>query len=257
MKPQADDSRNAVCLSFLEPLSLYSTATQNHSRLVLALAWPHFCVTSHVGIFCVVWRKFFALPNAKPQRKSVEYRLRWVPNGNFNLCVGHVYFMFFVLISFTYGGQHKPNVQWNMGLSPPRHMEIISILFRLYYFPPFVPFSFCYCRWKTLITVQSVLTNICDFQIGNLCPTSVVYWDGLSEMADTIPCSTTKESNMTKPSLLHREHNQKRSYWEIVSGESYEYECSKAIILTKGQRATASMLAKGSIVALLYWRKCV
>ena len=30
-------------------------------------------------------------------------------------CVGHVHFMFFVLISFAIGGQCKPTFQWNMG----------------------------------------------------------------------------------------------------------------------------------------------
>ena len=33
-------------------------------------------------------------PDAKPKRKPVEYRLRWVPTQNFR--VGHVHFMFFV-----------------------------------------------------------------------------------------------------------------------------------------------------------------
>ena len=30
-------------------------------------------------------------------------------------CVGHVHFMFFVLISFAFGTQRKPSFQWNMG----------------------------------------------------------------------------------------------------------------------------------------------
>ena len=42
-----------------------------------------------------------------PQHKSVEYRMRWVPN---------VHFMFFVLISFAFGSQCKPSFQWTMGL---------------------------------------------------------------------------------------------------------------------------------------------
>ena len=33
------------------------------------------------------------------------------------LCVGHVHFIFFVLISFALGSRHKSNFQWNMGLS--------------------------------------------------------------------------------------------------------------------------------------------
>ena len=35
-----------------------------------------------------------------------------------NFRVGHVHFMFFVLISFAFGGQHKPIIQWNMGFRP-------------------------------------------------------------------------------------------------------------------------------------------
>ena len=56
----------------------------------------------------------FASPNAKPKRKSVEYRLRWVPNAKF-LC-WHVHFMLFVSISFAFGSKHKRVFQWNMGL---------------------------------------------------------------------------------------------------------------------------------------------
>ena len=54
----------------------------------------------HVGIFCVRWHTFFALPNAKPQRKSVEYRLPWVPNWIFALAM--YISCFFVLISFAF-----------------------------------------------------------------------------------------------------------------------------------------------------------
>ena len=38
--------------------------------------------------------KSCVLPDAKPKRKPVEYRSRWVPTQNFR--VGHVHFMFFV-----------------------------------------------------------------------------------------------------------------------------------------------------------------
>ena len=30
--------------------------------------------------------------------------------------VGHIHFMFFVLISFALGSQREPSFQWNMGL---------------------------------------------------------------------------------------------------------------------------------------------
>ena len=52
-------------------------------------------------------------PDAKPRRQSVEYRLRWVPTQNAG--VGHVYFMFFVYISFAFGTQREPKFRWNMG----------------------------------------------------------------------------------------------------------------------------------------------
>ena len=52
-------------------------------------------------------------PNAKPQRLSVKYRLRWVPNAKFShwQCTFHL----FLLISFAFGGQRKPSIQWSMG----------------------------------------------------------------------------------------------------------------------------------------------
>ena len=55
------------------------------------------------------------LPDAKPKCKPVEYRLCWVPTQNSG--VGHVHFMFFVLILFALGSQRKPSFQWNMGLT--------------------------------------------------------------------------------------------------------------------------------------------
>ena len=58
--------------------------------------------------------KICFLRDAKPKRKPVEYRLRWVPTQNSG--VGHVHFMFFVLISCALGSQHEPSFQWNMGL---------------------------------------------------------------------------------------------------------------------------------------------
>ena len=37
-----------------------------------------------------------------------------------NVCVGHVHFVFFVLISFAFVGQRKASFQWNMGLRRDR-----------------------------------------------------------------------------------------------------------------------------------------
>ena len=50
--------------------------------------------------------KICVLPDAKLKRKPVEYRLPWVPTQKSG--VGHVHFMFFVLISFALGSQANP-----------------------------------------------------------------------------------------------------------------------------------------------------
>ena len=69
--------------------------------------------------------KICVTPNANPQSKFLEHRLRLVPNATFShwQCIfhfiGNVYFTFLVLISFVsfvFGGQHKPSLQWSMGL---------------------------------------------------------------------------------------------------------------------------------------------
>ena len=83
-------------------LSLYSTATQN------------------------TWRRGLGLGNAKPKCKPVEYRLRWVPTQNSG--VGHVHFMFFVLIPFVLGSQREPSFQWNMGLRVVVFGNVIELL---------------------------------------------------------------------------------------------------------------------------------
>ena len=59
--------------------------------------------------------KSCVLPNAKPKRMPVEYRLRWVP-GVGSLCWGCT-FHIFVLISFEVGSRRKRIFQWNMGFS--------------------------------------------------------------------------------------------------------------------------------------------
>ena len=63
------------------------------------------------------------LPDAKPKRKPVEYRLHWVPG------VGHVHFIFFVLISFALGSRRKRSFQWNNGFT---HFSIkMNEIFRI------------------------------------------------------------------------------------------------------------------------------
>ena len=67
-----------------------------------------------IGVLADAKPKIGVLADVKPKRKPVEYRLHWVPTQNSG--VGHVHFMFFVLISFALGSQRKPSFQWNMGL---------------------------------------------------------------------------------------------------------------------------------------------
>ena len=86
-----------------------------------------------------------ALPNAKDTNMLVSFPLgdanfSYPPTQNLNasqwnigcvgfqtqiFCVGHVHFMFFVLISFAFGGQRKPSFQWNLGLRPSEKSELL------------------------------------------------------------------------------------------------------------------------------------
>ena len=44
-----------------------------------------------------------------------------------NFRVGHVHFMLFVLISYAFGGQRKPSIQWNMGFKVRGQSRLICI----------------------------------------------------------------------------------------------------------------------------------
>ena len=57
---------------------------------------------------CVTQRK---TPNAS------QWNIGCVGSQTQISCVGHVHFMFFVLISFVFGTQRKPSFQWNMGFT--------------------------------------------------------------------------------------------------------------------------------------------
>ena len=54
------------------------------------------CVTPNVNA------KICVTPNAKPQRESVEYRLRWVPNAKFWRwpCTFHVVCAHFICVGY-------------------------------------------------------------------------------------------------------------------------------------------------------------
>ena len=70
----------------------------------------------HVGIF---WRyltlKFALAPTPTPD--ASQWNIGGVGPSGFGADVGHVHFMFFVLISFAFCSQRKPSFQWNMGLT--------------------------------------------------------------------------------------------------------------------------------------------
>ena len=75
---------------------------------------------------------YFALPDTKPPTTTLKFALAPTPTpdaSQWNIGgvgpsgvgagVGHVHFMFFVLISFAFCSQRKPSFRWNMGFTPP------------------------------------------------------------------------------------------------------------------------------------------
>ena len=76
----------------------------------------------HVGIF---WRyltlKFASAPTPTPD--ASQWKIGGVGPSGVGAGVGHVHFMFFVLISFTFCSQRKPSFQWNMGHAEGGHIK--------------------------------------------------------------------------------------------------------------------------------------
>ena len=100
-----------------KPFTLGPGVGLDHQRHNFALEIPK-CRYPKNAKVCVIPNANFKIcltPNAKHQCESVEYRLRWVPNATFLRWPCTFIFMFFVLISFTFGSQRKPRIQWNMG----------------------------------------------------------------------------------------------------------------------------------------------
>ena len=64
---------------------------------------------------------FYPTPNLKvafyPTRNpnASQWNIGCIGSLALGLCVGHVRFIFFVLISFALGSRCKRNFQWNMG----------------------------------------------------------------------------------------------------------------------------------------------
>ena len=112
-----------ICIAqtFLR-LSLYSTRTQNTWRRGLALGnapdarflrYPTQNIPTCWYILALpptpipdANPKIWVTPDANPRRQSVEYSWRWVPTQNAG--VGHVYFFFFVSISFAFVPNANP-----------------------------------------------------------------------------------------------------------------------------------------------------
>ena len=112
-------------------IGLYSTRTQNTWRRGLALgSAPDARILryptqryQHVGISKRenTRRQTLNLRHLtqNPQRKSVEYRLRWVPNANClrRPCTFHFFGVDFICVWC----QRKPRFQWNMGFRLKRN----------------------------------------------------------------------------------------------------------------------------------------
>ena len=64
--------------------------------------------------------KSCVLPDAKPKRKPVEYRLRWVPTQN--LGIGHVHFTFFG-VNFIRVGSRFPVEYGLKSMGVPHHIN--------------------------------------------------------------------------------------------------------------------------------------
>ena len=62
--------------------------------------------------------KICVSPDAKPN--ASQWNIGCVGSLALGLCIGHVPFIFFVLISFALGSRRKCSFQWNMGLKLAR-----------------------------------------------------------------------------------------------------------------------------------------
>ena len=105
---------------------LYSTATQNHLHWVLALAQtPNATILRWVIPTCWYLKTLkltlpptqnikLTLPPTQNLNTS-QWNIACVGSPTQNFRIGHVHFMLFVLISFTFVTQCEPSLQWDMG----------------------------------------------------------------------------------------------------------------------------------------------
>ena len=68
----------------------------------------------------------FAFPPTQNPNAS-QWNIDYVGSLALGLCVGHVHFIIFVLISFALGSRRKRSFQWNMGLSVKIILTIQSL----------------------------------------------------------------------------------------------------------------------------------
>ena len=108
-------------------LSLYSTATQNHSHWVLALAWiPN--ATQNIPtcwyILALPNTKICVTPDANPRRQSVEYRWHWVPNAKFShwACTFHIVYVNFICVGHP--TQTCFSVEYGLKDPPPLDLPV-------------------------------------------------------------------------------------------------------------------------------------
>ena len=121
----------------LEPLFHWD---EKHLRWVLSLAeTPNakFCIrntnmlVSKNAKICVIPNANFEIcvsPNAKPN--ATQWNVGCVESQTQISRIGHVLFIFFVLISFALGSQRELHFRWNMGLSIKKKLSIIAATFK-------------------------------------------------------------------------------------------------------------------------------
>ena len=63
-----------------------------------------------------------------PTPDASQWNIGGVGPSGIGAGVGHVHFMFFVLISFAFCSQRKPSFRWNMGLKLNYHTLISNII---------------------------------------------------------------------------------------------------------------------------------
>ena len=74
--------------------------------------------------FCVLPDAFYPTPKPKfafyptPKPNASQWNIGCIGSLALGLCVGHIHFIFWVLISFALGSRRKRSFQWNIGLRP-------------------------------------------------------------------------------------------------------------------------------------------